>query len=277
MAAAVFVGRDWLDHFQRHSIFPRRTMPETACYLHFVLVSESNAAGEAGRWRFVLRSEDGLERLAAEDVEPDVRGERLDLLAVVRGLEALEQPSRVTLVTRSDYVRKGIRFGLTEWRKNGWQWEYFGEMVPVKNGDLWQRVDRAMRFHEVECRSMRVDAAHRVPNDQDEPQHSARRPHYLETRGEEPKARPPKERNTAKSKQVDPETVAAVEPRRTVPSPTPRRPLTLEGLLGGSLIRPMLAMAGFVEDLIAKITSPWRVAAARRFRGSSSTQGDWVN
>jgi ribonuclease HI len=76
----------------------------------------------------------------------------LQLLAVVRGLEALEQPSRVTLITHSRYVDRGIRNGIAVWRHNDWQWERFGEFAPVKNRDLWKRVDRAMRFHKVHCR-----------------------------------------------------------------------------------------------------------------------------
>lgn len=134
---------------------------------HYLLLSESSSFVEPGRWRFVLRSADGRDNLVADDVEPEVRGERLELLAVVRGLEALDQPSRVTLITSSVYVSKGIRHGLGHWRQNGWQWEYYGEMVPVKNGDLWQRVDRAMRFHEVECRSLRFDPPHQGPSDPD--------------------------------------------------------------------------------------------------------------
>jgi ribonuclease HI len=130
---------------------------------HYTLLSESGKFAEPGRWRFVLRMAGGSEPVAVDDVEPEVRGERLELLAVVRGLEALDQPSRVTLVTSSSYVHKGFRHGLPEWRRNGWQWEYYGEMVPVKNGDLWQRVDRAMRFHRVDCRSLRIDPPHRLP------------------------------------------------------------------------------------------------------------------
>jgi ribonuclease HI len=117
-----------------------------------------------GQWRFVLRGDDGSALLVAEDVEPDIQGERLELLSVVRGLEALEQPSRVTLMTPSVYVREGIRYGLEEWRSNDWQWELFGRMVPVKNSDLWRRVDRAMQFHEVECRTWRFDPSHEEPS-----------------------------------------------------------------------------------------------------------------
>ena len=96
----------------------------------------------------------------AGGTEPDLRGERLELFCIVRGLEALDQPSRVTLITSSAYVREGIRYGLQQWRANGWRWESFGRLVPVKNQDLWQRVDAAMRFHRLECQMLRFDEAH---------------------------------------------------------------------------------------------------------------------
>lgn len=127
---------------------------------HYLLFSESTRANATGQWRFVLQSIDGSEQFEAADAEPGAYGERLELLAVVRGLEALDQPSRVTLVTPSRYVNRGLANGLTEWRTNGWEWEHFGQMVPVKNRDLWQRVDRALQFHELECRRWRFDVAH---------------------------------------------------------------------------------------------------------------------
>ncbi len=127
---------------------------------HYLLFSESCRQNEQGQWRFVLQSIDGSEQLEATDAEPDVQGDRLELLAVVRGLEALEQPSRVTLVTPSKYVNRVLAFGLEEWRANNWEWEHYGEMVPVKNRDLWQRVDRALQYHELECRVWRFDPPH---------------------------------------------------------------------------------------------------------------------
>jgi ribonuclease HI len=124
---------------------------------HFLLFSESNRTNDRGQWRFVLQSIDGADQIEAADVEPNVQGERLELLAVVRGLEALPQPSRVTLVTPSRYVNRGLNYGLAEWRTNDWQWERFGEMAPIKNRDLWQRIDRALEFHSVDCRLWRFD------------------------------------------------------------------------------------------------------------------------
>lgn len=131
---------------------------------HFLLFSEAKGKKKQGQWRFVLQAADGSATLEAEELEPEVGGERLELLAVIRGLEALDQPSRVTLFTPSKYVSRGIAYGLEEWRRNDWTWECFGEMVPVKNRDLWQRLDRALNYHTIEFRVQRTDPAHAEPS-----------------------------------------------------------------------------------------------------------------
>ena len=132
---------------------------------HYLLFSDSgrrtdSVAGRMGTWRFVLEDVNGSSVVEAADAEPGAWGERLELLAVVRGLEALNQPSRVTLVTPSRYVDRGLRHGLQEWRNNQWRWERFGKLVPVKNRDLWQRVDRALHYHRVECRRYAFEASY---------------------------------------------------------------------------------------------------------------------
>ncbi len=134
---------------------------------HFQLFSHASASRTAahagsddssGAWRFILKREDGRVEAEAADEEPGTPADRLELLAIVRGLEALDQPSRVTLFTASRYVARGLRFGLESWRESDWQWERFGQMQPVKNADLWQRIDQAMRFHQVDVRTPRYDA-----------------------------------------------------------------------------------------------------------------------
>lgn len=127
---------------------------------HFFLFSRANRENDRDEWSFVLKAADGSATLKAADAEPCAHGERLELLAVVRGLEALDQPSRVTLITPSQYVKHGMSYGLPEWGRNGWKWEHFGEMVPVKNRDLWQRLDRALKIHRIAGTNFRVDAAH---------------------------------------------------------------------------------------------------------------------
>lgn len=114
--------------------------------------SQQDAHPSGGSWHFVLEPIGDGSRIEADEIEPGVTGERLNLLAVVRGIEALEQPSKVTLITPSKYVGRGIRSGIAFWREHNWHWERFGEMTPVKHDDLWKRIDRAMQFHKIDCR-----------------------------------------------------------------------------------------------------------------------------
>jgi ribonuclease HI len=128
--------------------------------LLLVQTDNSRATAQAGAWRFALQSVEGRSLLDVSDVEPNITGERLDLLTVVRGLEALEQESLVTLVTDQRYVIRGMRYGLEEWREQDWQWLRFGDLVPINHADLWQRLDNALAYHQLQCRYFRLDASH---------------------------------------------------------------------------------------------------------------------
>lgn len=126
---------------------------------HFLLFSEGTLDdGRQPRWKFVLQSVGGEMHFSAADTEYETRAARLELLAVVRGLEALDQPSRVTLLSRSRYVRRGIRRELNQWRDGRWRWERFGNVVPIRDHDLWQRVDRALQYHQLEVAQALPDA-----------------------------------------------------------------------------------------------------------------------
>ena len=135
---------------------------------HYLLFSQASHAQGVGHWQFTLRSVDGSEQHQASDAEPGLQGERLELLTVLRALESLDQPSEVTLMGCSTYVRNGMQYGLPEWQANGWRWECFGQMVPVKNFDLWQRMERALRFHRVDCCRRRFDGPHTLSGDSPE-------------------------------------------------------------------------------------------------------------
>ena len=130
---------------------------------HYLLLIETQChlegSAECGSWRFLLRQIDGTEVLEVSDLEPSLSGERLQLFAAIRGLEAIGQPSRVTLVTSSQYVMRGIRRDLNVWREMNWTWERFGELHPIKNQDLWRRLDHAIQFHHVQCRSWQMSAS----------------------------------------------------------------------------------------------------------------------
>lgn len=133
---------------------------------HYLLFCEGNLcqqgqnlAAERGRWRFVLEHLETGERIEATDSESISHPDRTALLAVLRGLEALEQPSRVTMITTNRYVARGLQYGLAEWRENDYCWEHFGSVQPIRNADLWKRVDSTLKFHEVRCRWMSQDPA----------------------------------------------------------------------------------------------------------------------
>jgi len=108
-----------------------------------------------GTWHFVLERLDGPERLEAMDTEPSIHRDRIALLSVIRGLEALEHPSHVRLVTSSRYVDRGLRFGLPNWRDANYLWESFGALKPIRNADLWRRITSAMLYHEISCRMLK--------------------------------------------------------------------------------------------------------------------------
>jgi ribonuclease HI len=133
-------------------------------YLLYVRTTDlSDFHKPLGRWGFRLQLVDGSKRLEASDEERGFSGERLQLFALMRGLEALEQPSRVTLVNPPRAISRGLLYGLEAWRACHWRWERFGQLVPVRNADLWQRIEHALKFHTLDCRNFHAESAHRHP------------------------------------------------------------------------------------------------------------------
>jgi len=103
-----------------------------------------------GGWGAILRMGEKERELSGGD--PATTNNRMELMAAIMGLESLKRPCAVRLFTDSTYVSRGLNYGLAEWRDNNWQWERHGSMVPVKNSDLWKRLDRTLQIHQVECR-----------------------------------------------------------------------------------------------------------------------------
>ena len=79
--------------------------------------------------------------------EADTTNNRMELRAAIEGLEALKRPCRVTVHTDSQYVKNGITRWLAGWKRNGWR---TAGKAPVKNIDLWQRLDAAPEPHDIE-------------------------------------------------------------------------------------------------------------------------------
>jgi ribonuclease HI len=108
-----------------------------------------------GGWGVLLRSGKAEKELWGG--EADTTNNRMELTAVIRALEALKRPSRVRLYTDSQYVQKGISEWIRQWKRRGW---LTAEKKPVKNVDLWQRLDELAAVHQVEWHWVRGHAGH---------------------------------------------------------------------------------------------------------------------
>lgn len=81
--------------------------------------------------------------------ERETTNNRMELTGVIEGLSALKKPTHVELFTDSVYVGKGMSEWLPKWKANGWRRKEGGRLVPVKNEDLWKRLDEQLARHEV--------------------------------------------------------------------------------------------------------------------------------
>ena len=88
---------------------------------------------------------------------PATTNNRMELTAAIESLKALTKPCEVALHTDSEYVRNGITKWLAGWKRNGWK---TSTKQPVKNVDLWQRLDEAQRRHKVDWRWIKGHAGH---------------------------------------------------------------------------------------------------------------------
>jgi ribonuclease HI len=98
-----------------------------------------------GGWGAILNY-DGNEKCLS-GAEADTTNNRMELLAAIHGLEALKRGCKVRLVTDSQYVRNGITQWMANWKRNNWR---TAGRAPVKNVDLWKRLDAAASRHDID-------------------------------------------------------------------------------------------------------------------------------
>jgi len=100
-----------------------------------------------GGWGAVLVS--GRHRKEISGGEAATTNNRMELTAAIEALGALRGPSQVDLFTDSTYVKKGITEWISSWKRNGWRRRSGKRLLPVKNEDLWQELDRLVGEHQV--------------------------------------------------------------------------------------------------------------------------------
>ena len=108
-----------------------------------------------GGWGAILRFGDVEKELKGG--ENPTTNNRMELMAAISALEALKKPALVDLTTDSQYVRQGITTWINNWKRNGWR---TANKEPVKNADLWLRLDEALKPHEVHWHWIKGHAGH---------------------------------------------------------------------------------------------------------------------
>ncbi|MEW2912538.1 ribonuclease HI [Leisingera sp. JC11] len=113
-----------------------------------------------GGWGVLLRAMDGDTIVKEKELsggEAETTNNRMELLAAINALESLARPSTITVVTDSTYVKNGVTGWIFSWKKNGWK---TSSKKPVKNVELWQRLDEAQARHKVTWEWVKGHAGH---------------------------------------------------------------------------------------------------------------------
>ena len=124
---------------------------------HVVIHTDGGSKGNPGPggWGAIL--EWGGHRKEIKGAEPHTTNNQMELMAAIMALEALKRPCEVELYTDSQYLRDGITAWIIGWKRNGWR---TADRKPVKNVDLWQRLDAALKPHDVDWHWVQGHAGH---------------------------------------------------------------------------------------------------------------------
>jgi ribonuclease HI len=113
-----------------------------------------------GGWGVLLRAMDGDTVVKERELsggEPETTHNRMELFAAINARETLAKPSTITVVTDSAYVKNGVTGWIHGWKRNGWK---TAAKKPVKNVELWQRLDEAQARHDVTWEWVKGHAGH---------------------------------------------------------------------------------------------------------------------
>jgi ribonuclease HI len=124
---------------------------------HVTIHTDGACSGNPGPggWGVILAFGDHVKEIKGG--EPNTTNNRMELMAAISAFEALKRPCRVDLHTDSQYLRNGIMSYINNWKRNGWR---TADKKPVKNVDLWQRLDAALKPHQVRWHWLKGHAGH---------------------------------------------------------------------------------------------------------------------
>lgn len=113
-----------------------------------------------GGWGVLMQAMDGKTVVKKRELsggEADTTNNRMELLAAINALEVLERATKLTIITDSQYVKNGVTSWIHGWKRNGWK---TSAKKPVKNADLWKRLDVAQVRHQVTWEWVKGHAGH---------------------------------------------------------------------------------------------------------------------
>lgn len=113
-----------------------------------------------GGWAYVLRHPASQSEKEGSGGQANTTNNRMELMAVISGLEALTRTSEVEVITDSKYVAQGCSEWMPNWKKNGWRRREKGSWKPVKNVELWQRLDALLARHRVRFTVVKGHSGH---------------------------------------------------------------------------------------------------------------------
>jgi len=132
---------------------------------HVLIFTDGACSGNPGPggWGAVMISGENRKEICGG--EPGTTNNRMELMAAIQALEALKKPCKVELHTDSTYVMKGISEWIHSWKRRGWR---TADGKPVKNDDLWRRLDEARSRHDVKWHWVKGHAGHELNERADE-------------------------------------------------------------------------------------------------------------
>ncbi|SFK94998.1 ribonuclease HI [Shimia haliotis] len=113
-----------------------------------------------GGWGTLMQAKDGdtvIKERTLNGGAAETTNNKMELMAAIMALETLERPSKITVVTDSSYVKDGVTGWIHGWKRNGWK---TAAKKPVKNVELWQRLDAAQARHDVTWEWVKGHAGH---------------------------------------------------------------------------------------------------------------------
>jgi len=132
---------------------------------HVIIYTDGACSGNPGPggWGAILCF--GEREKELKGGEPNTTNNRMELMAAIAALEALKRPCRVDVHTDSQYLRNGIMSWINNWKRNGWR---TADKKPVKNVELWQRLEASLKPHQVKWHWLKGHAGHAMNERADE-------------------------------------------------------------------------------------------------------------